>query len=117
MKPTLEQIRLILEHVKIILAGKHTRDNAYLNLETVIYALELAEQIELGEVVLEQPWQPIETKPNKGDFLIFTECNEIFHTYDSCVKAPDPSGGGEYYIHDKKTHWKPLPQPPQEDSE
>ena len=56
-------------------------------------------------------WQPIETAPNEGFFLVFAH-DEIF----MAIRSQNFSGFAIAYDGEgiQPTHWMPLPPPPKE---
>ena len=50
-------------------------------------------------------WQPIETAPKDGNWIICTSTSSIFVWF---------SLDDGYYGNTEPTHWKPLPEPPKE---
>jgi len=86
----------------------------------IIAALEQAEKIAKGELVVSQGWQPIETAPKDGHaILVFIKSPKTGDTWQDVVFYNDIEKqfmcGTKYVGHDFITHWQPLPQPPRED--
>lgn len=122
MKHTLEQI---CKAKQFPLGNWYSNDwNEWVaeHFETIIASLTLAEQVAKGEVVLEQPWQPIETAPKDGHAIsVFIKSPKTGDTWHDVVCYNDIENqfmhGLVYVGHDFITHWKPLTYPTQEASD
>lgn len=72
-----------------------------------------------------QGWQPIETAPKDGTHVIFATAydGKIVHSVHSGAWGPAYDRGPNAWVEDydykicEPTHWMPLPQPPQADSQ
>lgn len=120
MKPTLEQIQDALSDQLNMNRGGMTIEKFLEKHDAKItYALTLAEQVAKGEVVLEQPWQPIETAPKDGSSFLTYDQGEYYECWWSNVLDSFTTYPANDYSYPCLVinYWKPLPLPPQEASE
>ena len=57
-------------------------------------------------------WKPIETAPECCLVLCAGDIFDAYKNINGDWKAPDPSGGGDYYLGETPTHWMPRPDYP-----
>jgi hypothetical protein len=59
-------------------------------------------------------WQPIETAPKNGDFLIFftTGYISVGRLFSGKYLAADSFGASRKNMQPEPSHWMPLPKPP-----
>lgn len=65
--------------------------------------------------IIETSWQPIETAPEHGEFLVYMP-DEPRRKTQAAEWHPNVKVIGNHFAFDltKPTHWMPLPEPPQQ---
>ena len=67
-----------------------------------------------GEVVrLREPWQPIETAPKDGVFVLITDGDVVQIGYYEDHLTAWRSDADQCRLWSDPTHWQPLPAPPE----
>ena len=99
-------------------------------LDELIVHLETAEKAMLELAALVPEWQPIETAPKDGTYVLlgggkyFCEEHACYingsavaaFTTDSAWLIAAPAGGFVWVTYKEPTHWMPLPPPPKIDA-
>lgn len=57
-------------------------------------------------------WQPIETLPREGEFLVVVK-GKVFSAYKLWGDSPLKAEYSNEPFTDQPTHWMPLPSPPE----
>lgn len=71
----------------------------------------------LLEVIDQREWQPIETAPESGRFLVYMPDGAL-HQIQAAHYEPNFKIIGDHFAYEqsKPTHWMPLPDPPEEET-